>query len=178
MRMGGLALCASRLLPSLLLILAIGCGGDVSRLPGPTAQPPRPRPGAIIDLHPECGDADQVAPLVALGCREGCLPRTRPQVVCVDDPPDGLLGLDSGALPPRFASVFDRSGACAGFRIVALRDCKIYDNVAYSWAKHPDAGDWCSRATEITAEWGWFEKPTGGKGRLFCRWEEFVPNEL
>ena len=158
-----------------LALLLIGCGGGV--LPGPTAYAPRPRPGAIVDQHPECTDAPHLGPLVALGCRAGCVPRVRPQVVCVDDPPGGLLGLDAGASVPVFAAVWDSRGECAGFRILRLTKCAVFDNVAYSWAKHPKPGEWCSRDTELPPDWGYFERPDGGKGRLFCQHEEFLPNE-
>lgn len=172
---GDRALCASRLLLS-ALVMCLACG-PVERKPAPTAYAPRPRPGAIIDQHPECADASEIGPLVALRCREGCVPRVRPQVVCVDDPPGGLLGLGVGETIPVFAAVWDSLGECQGYRIVRLRGCATFDNVAYSWAKHPKPGEWCSRDTEIAPDWGYFERDGGGKNRLFCGHDEFFPNE-
>jgi len=159
------------------ILLLVACG-PAERLPAPTLYSPRPRPGAVIDQHPECADASQLGPLVALGCREGCVARARPQVVCVDDPPGGLLGLDAGASVPAFAAVWDSRGECQGYRLLRLTKCAVFDNFAYSWAKHPaQPGEWCSRQTELVPDWGFFERPDGGKGRLFCQHEEFLPNE-
>lgn len=164
-----------RLVTCVLLLLACG---PAERLPAPTLYSPRPRPGAAIDQHPECADASQLGPLVALGCREGCVARVRPQVVCVDDPPDGLLGLDLGVSPPEFAAVWDSRGECQGYRLLRLIKRAMFDDGAYSWAKHPKLpGEWCSRQAELALDWGFFGRPDGGKGRLFCQHEEFTPNE-
>ena len=177
---GGRGLSASRLLLSALLLTA--CGGPIP----PKAAAPKPverNTGWLPEQHPECADASELGPLVALGCREGCVARSRPQVVCVDDPPV-LLGLLLGEQPPAFVAVADHRGPCAGHRLFRPVDCRTYRNFDYQWVKHPRSGDWCDRATELTPQWGYFEQApaedrpySGGLGRLFCKFEEFVPNE-
>lgn len=172
---------ASRLLLSALLLSA--CGNVPVRPVSPAAAPPRLDAGWLPDQHPECADSVEQGPLVALGCREGCVARSRPQVVCVDDPPL-LLGLLPSEKPPAFVAVPDARGSCKGYRLLTLQDCKTYRDFDYRWAKHPAPGEWCDRATELRPDWGYFERPpteiapfAGGQGRLFCKFEEFVPNE-
>lgn len=165
-----------------LALLLIGCGGSV--LPGPTAYAPRSRPGPVVDLHPECADATEQGPLVALGCRPGCVPRVRPQVVCIDDPPV-LLGLLPGERAPALAAVWDARGECTGWRIFRLHGCRTYTNFLIQWAKHPSQpGDWCNKANDLPLDQGYFERApypdrplSGGGGREFCFFEEFTPNE-
>lgn len=164
---------------SALLALA-ACGGDL--LPAPTAYPPRSRPGPIVDLHPECADATEQGPLVALGCRAGCVPKTRPQTVCLDDPPL-LLGLLPGEPVPALAAVWDTRGDCSGWRLLRLHNCRTYTNFLYQWAKHPASGEWCDRASDLLPDFGYFERApqpdrplSGGGGREFCFFEEFIPN--
>lgn len=166
----------------LSLTLLTACGEPI--LPKVAAPKPVERnTGWLPEQHPECADASELGPLVALGCREGCVARSRPQVVCVDDPPL-LLGLLPGEKPPAFVAVPDARGSCKGYRLLTLQDCKTYRDFDYRWAKHPAPGEWCDRATELRPDWGYFERaPTeiapfaGGLGRLFCKFEEFVPNE-
>lgn len=175
--------------PSLVLVslLLTGCGSGP--FPGPTAQPPRSRPGLPVNLHPECDDATEQGPLVALGCKLGCVPRSRPQTVCVDDPPE-LLGLLPGEPVPAIAAVWDSTGACAGFRLYTLNRCKVFNDVLLPWAKHPPThpqyvpGERCARANDLVPDNGYFTRPpdpghplNGGGGRQFCFFEEFFPNE-
>lgn len=171
---------ASRLLPSALLLL-IACGGD--RLPGPDLYAPRSRPAPVQDLHPECVASATQGPLVAFGCRPGCVPPSHPQLACVDDLPV-ILGLWPGEPVPPFAAVWDSRGECDGWRIFRLHDCKPRINVNLPWAKHPAPGEWCDQASDLQPDYGFFERPplpsnaaSGGGGRNWCLYTEFVPNE-
>lgn len=166
---------------SLLLCLLSACGGN--RVPGPDLYAPRSRPGPVQERHPECVPGATQGPLAALGCRLGCVPPSRPQLACVDDLPV-ILGLWPGESVPPFAAVWDTRGPCDGWRIVQLHDCKPRISVNLPWAKHPEPGAWCDQASDLHPDYGFFERAplpgnaaSGGGGRDWCLFQEFVPNE-